>query len=223
VGTDDIVNPAVEVYLTPSRINFTNAILLTTLHYTVMVHPFPNSSVQRLNIGSVSIPAQTPPGNYSVAFFLRDNTDGLQGNNGTWTGTFLKVQTTSITLCTASATMACLLNGRFSVTVRYRGAFDDQAADTNALVKSVSGFANAKYETGFFYFNDPNNIEMLVKILDQGNTNGSGTPTIAVLFGIATPLRVELTITDTTNNVQRQYISHFTTMQGGTDFTAFIK
>ena len=125
--------------------------------------------------------------------------------------------------CVADANTACVLNSRFQVTVRYRAAFDDNPADTAALVKPVTGFASSTFETAFFYFNSPNNIEMLVKLLDQGNKDSAGRPTIAVLSGSATPLRVELTITDTTNGASKTYISPFNTQKGNTDFTAFVK
>jgi hypothetical protein len=125
--------------------------------------------------------------------------------------------------CSPNSTTACVLNNRFKVTVRYRGGFDNNAADSNAQVKSVTGFANPNFETAFFYFNSESNIEMMVKILDQGNTNGAGQPTIAVLFGCATPLRVELTIQDMVKGGQKTYTSNFNSMQGATDFTAFVK
>jgi hypothetical protein len=127
------------------------------------------------------------------------------------------------TTCTPDARTACLLNGRFKATVRYRGAFDNNAADTDGLVKQVTGFASSTYETAFFYFNDPNNIEFLLKVLDQGNMDAQGNPTIAVLFGTATPLRTEVSITDTLNSATKTYRSDFGKMQGRTDFTAFPK
>lgn len=127
------------------------------------------------------------------------------------------------TSCVQNATTACLLNSRFQATVRFRNAFDNQPANANALRKPVTGFANPNFETAFFYFNSADNIEILLKMLDQGNTNGSGQPTIAVLFGSATPLRVELTITDTQTGAVKTYVSPFNTQRGGTDFTAFVK
>lgn len=130
---------------------------------------------------------------------------------------------TTSTTCTPSSTTACMLNNRFKVQVRYRAAFDTLPPDSNAQVKSVSGFANASFESAFFYFNSDSNIEMLVKILDQGNTNAQGQQTIAVLFATATPLGIEVTITDTTNNAVKNYRSDFGKMAGGTDFTAFVK
>lgn len=125
--------------------------------------------------------------------------------------------------CTPNSTTACMLNNRFRVTIRYRNAFDNNAADSNANVKSVSGFANPAFETAFFYFNSENNIEILIKVLDQGNTNGAGQPTIAVLFGSATPLRVEVTVVDTLKGGTKVYTSNFASMSGATDFTAFVK
>jgi hypothetical protein len=87
----------------------------------------------------------------------------------------------------------------------------------------VTGFASSNFETAFFYFNSSDNVEVLLKMLDQGNTDSQGHPTIAVLFGSATPLRVEITITDTLTGATRTYSSAFSSMQGATDFTAFVK
>jgi hypothetical protein len=125
--------------------------------------------------------------------------------------------------CTPGPQTACILNNRFKATVRYRGAFDNGSPDTNASVKTVSGFSSSNYETAFFYFNNPNNVEMMLKVLDQGNSNSSGQPTIAVLYGSATPLRLEVTITDTKTGAVKRYSNQFGSQQGGTDFTAFVK
>lgn len=125
--------------------------------------------------------------------------------------------------CTPNTTTACMLSNRFKVQVKYRPAFDTNAPDTAASVKSVTGFANPNFESAFFYFNSDSNIEMLVKVLDQGNTNNQGQATIAVLFATATPLGIELTITDTKTGAVKTYKSNFGSMAGGTDFTAFVK
>jgi hypothetical protein len=126
--------------------------------------------------------------------------------------------------CIPDAATSCLLDNRFEVRVRYRGVFDNNAVDTQAQVKSVIGFADPSYETAFFYFNSSNNIEMMVKILDQGNVDAQNHPTIAVLYGTATPLRVEVTIRDTkSGGATRTWTTEFGKMQGTTDFTAFLK
>lgn len=125
--------------------------------------------------------------------------------------------------CIPTTTTACLLERRFSATMRYRAAYEAGVPDTDALVKQVTGFGNPSYETVFFYFNSPDNVELVVKMLDQGNSNDQGQPTIAALFGTATPLAVELTITDTRTGAKRTYASKFGVMRGRTDFTAFLK
>lgn len=125
--------------------------------------------------------------------------------------------------CSPSVTAACVLGGRFRVSVRYRAGFDNNPADSDAQHKTVSGFSTPAAETVFFYFGNDTNIEMMVKMLDQGNTNSQGQQTIAVLFGTATPLRIELSITDTRTGLTKRYQSEFGQMRGTTDFTAFVK
>ncbi len=125
--------------------------------------------------------------------------------------------------CVSDAHTACLLSGRFSARLRYRAGFDGGEPDSLAFVKHVNGFGNANYETAFFYFNSPNNIELLLKVLDQGNRDSEGRPTIALLFGTATPLRAQLLITDTKTGQTRTYESDFGSMRGATDFTAFVR
>ena len=126
--------------------------------------------------------------------------------------------------CVPTSTTACLLGNRFAVDVRYRSVFDNGPVNAQARVKPVTGFGDASYETAFFYFNSPNNIEVMVKMLDQGNRDSANRPTIAVLYGSATPLRLEVTITDTRfGGVTRTWTSSFGTQAGQTDFTAFVK
>lgn len=125
--------------------------------------------------------------------------------------------------CVEDGATACLLNGRFRATVRYRNAFDDAPADSIANRKDVTGFASPEFETEFFYLFASTNIEVIVKMMDAGGRNAAEQLVIAVLTGTATPLRVEVTITDTLTGAQRTYVSPFGSQRGVTDFTAFIK
>jgi hypothetical protein len=125
--------------------------------------------------------------------------------------------------CLPAEHSACLL-GRFRVEVRYRSSFDNGPADAEALAKVTEGFADTNFQTAFFYFfNSPNNVEAMVKVLDQGNRLGD-VPTIAVVTGVATPLRVEVHVTDTRpGGTSKVYVSEFGSQAGVTDFTAFPK
>ncbi len=124
--------------------------------------------------------------------------------------------------CVSDAYSTCML-GRFMVQARYRNGFDDGPVNTQALAKVTAAFAESNYATSFFYFNNPNNVEVMVKLLDQGNHLGS-IPTIAVITGVATPLRVEVSVTDTSSSgATKTYISEYGTQAGVTDFTAFFR
>jgi hypothetical protein len=137
--------------------------------------------------------------------------------------TFSITQSALTAPCVPDLNAACMLNNRFRVTVRYRAGFDNGATDSVAKVKSVTGFAAPNFETAFFYFNSESNIEVIVKILDQGNRNSQGLATIDVLTGSATPLRAEVTIVDTLRNGTKTYTSNFGAQDGKTEFGAFVK
>lgn len=125
--------------------------------------------------------------------------------------------------CVEDTNTACMLSGRFRVTASFLNAFVNPPVSIPGIRKPVTGFASSTRETAFFVVNDINNIELVIKMLDQGNTNAQGQPTIAVLYGLATPLRTELTITDTTNGASKTFISVANEQRGQTDFQAFVK
>ncbi len=149
--------------------------------------------------------------------------DGAFWSTFPWIQDYLAPQTSPTEPCVEDETTACLLDGRFRAEVHYRSTFNEGPADRTAFRKPVTGFASSNYETAFFYFNSVNNIEILLKMLDQGNENSSGQPTIAVLTGVATPLHVEVVLTDTTTGASRTYTSAYQSMAGKTDFHAFVK
>lgn len=80
-GTVKLVNPKVEVYLTPRTHSFTGAVLLKTLTLSTTVQPY---AVHTFNLGALSIPGSVRQGNYHLALLLRDAADTHQGNNAAW-------------------------------------------------------------------------------------------------------------------------------------------
>ena len=84
----------------------------------------------------------------------------------------------------------CLLNGRFRVTGTWRNQFN-----------STTGVAVPIRNTnlsGFFYFTDPNNVELIMKILDFGTE-------IKVFYSQLTNLEFTLTVTDTSTGRSKNY------------------
>jgi hypothetical protein len=108
-----------------------------------------------------------------------------------------------------------VLNNRFQVRVRVHNHFANPQYDFDAFVKPVTGFASAQSETAFFHFGDANNIELLVKLLKAGD------PGIAVLYGVATPYEVWMTITDTRTGVSKTYHTARDAMNGQTQWGVF--
>ncbi|MFN2442934.1 MAG: hypothetical protein ABR517_09640 [Thermoanaerobaculia bacterium] len=125
--------------------------------------------------------------------------------------------------CRPDAYSSCLF-GRFRVEVRYRNRFDNGPVDTRAFSRTTSGgFADTHYETSFFYFNSPNNVEVVVKMLDEGARSG-GVDRIPLLTGIATLFRIEVTVTDTSSQgTTKTYTSEFGAQAGTADWTTFVK
>ncbi len=80
-GTDNIVDPRVDVYLTPQRMNWSGNVYLQSLYYSLTMAV---NSTWRLDPGQVFVPYGTPPGDYWVALWLNDPTDAYAYNNGAW-------------------------------------------------------------------------------------------------------------------------------------------
>lgn len=94
--------------------------------------------------------------------------------------------------CTPDAYTLCLADRRFRVQVLWRNQFSGASGRAGALPKASSA--------GFFYFTDPNNIELLVKILDFGSV-------FKVFYGQLTNLEYEILISDTATGEVKLYRS----------------
>lgn len=85
LGTSNLVNPSVDVYLTGARMAYTSSVYLGRSNYTTTVAPFPNA-LALLNLGSYLIGASVPTGTYYPVIFLAASggTDAQPGNNSAW-------------------------------------------------------------------------------------------------------------------------------------------
>ncbi|HEY6320576.1 MAG TPA: hypothetical protein VJA16_03335 [Thermoanaerobaculia bacterium] len=84
----------------------------------------------------------------------------------------------------------CLMGKRFRVQVSWTNQFDGSSGSGLVIPSTDS--------TGFFYFTDPSNYELIVKILDF-------SPVIKVFYGELTDLQFTITITDTSNGTVKTY------------------
>jgi hypothetical protein len=91
VGTVPLVNPAVEVYLTPGPLSFDGAVLLKRAKVKGKV---PSGGTLKVNPGALKVPKNAPVGTYYLAFLLRDPKDAYQGNNGAWSSEDVTLEVT---------------------------------------------------------------------------------------------------------------------------------
>jgi hypothetical protein len=92
--------------------------------------------------------------------------------------------------CKTGANTLCLMQKRFRVELAWQNQFDGSSGQGKALPQSE--------QAGFFSFGDPQNIELLVKMLDFGGT-------IKLFYGELTNLRFTLTVTDTRSGESKTY------------------
>lgn len=108
--------------------------------------------------------------------------------------------------CAPSATKACLLGGRFEISVNWE---DYQHVHRDALVASA-GTA----ESALFYFRQPANWEFLIKIIDGCSLNGK----YWVYFAAATDVGYVVTVRDTQSTASpRQYFNTLGTASPATN------
>ena len=113
--------------------------------------------------------------------------------------------------CVAGESTLCLgADGRFQVEATWRTAQGEEGAGVAETI--------GKRDSGLFYFFDPENIEMLVKVLPACPINQH----YWVFFAATTDVEFVLTVTDTESDVQRQYTNPLGQPANAvTDITAF--
>lgn len=129
------------------------------------------------------------PGNYSL------NVDGVAAATAKVTGT-----------CTAGPVL-CVAGNRFRAQVTWKAGNLGGAAQA----VSLSG------DTGYFWFSDPANVELMVKVLDGRTLNGS----FWVFYGALSNLEYTLTITDTVTGAVKTYTNPSGQFASVGDTTAF--
>ncbi|MEE8523394.1 MAG: fibronectin type III domain-containing protein [Thermoanaerobaculia bacterium] len=124
--------------------------------------------------------------------------------------------------CVASETELCLLGGRFRVELAFvdpgpAGGSGPGARIAGGVERDATAIPNTD-QTGLFWFFEPGNVELIVKMLDGSDTNGH----FWVFFGGITDLELRLEITDTASGRTASYLNPRGEICGGADITAFV-
>ncbi|MBV8202005.1 MAG: hypothetical protein JOZ15_15405 [Acidobacteria bacterium] len=109
--------------------------------------------------------------------------------------------------CGAGADALCLLNGRFSVAVDWSNPGNGQAGHAHPV-------SLASDVTGAFYFTDPGNLELLVKLLQFPDR-------VAFFYGTLSNLDYTITVTDRSSGAVKSYHNPAGQFCGGLDNHAF--
>ncbi|HEX3526772.1 MAG TPA: NBR1-Ig-like domain-containing protein [Thermoanaerobaculia bacterium] len=111
--------------------------------------------------------------------------------------------------CVEDTQTLCLLNHRYRVSV----AWHDQHNNVSGL-----GFAAPRTDqSGTFWFFDPSNVELVVKVLDGTLVNGK----IWVFYGALTDVKYTITVFDTVTGARKQYLNKPGNICGKGDTAAF--
>lgn len=109
--------------------------------------------------------------------------------------------------------LLCLLDGRFRVRVNW---INQHAGGQSGVGQSVRSAATGD-TTGFFWFFNADNIELLVKMLDGTTVNGH----YWFFHGGLSDVFYEITVEDTVAGTSRTYTKLENTIGGGSDAAAF--
>jgi PKD repeat protein len=96
--------------------------------------------------------------------------------------------------CVADTSTLCLSNGRYRVTAQWQKS-DGTSGDGNAI--------SLTSDSGYFWFFDPSNIELVTKVLNACSLNADYWVFAAGL----TNVKVTLTVVDTATGVSEQYVN----------------
>jgi len=111
--------------------------------------------------------------------------------------------------CVEDSQTLCLLNHRYRVSVNWH----DQHNNVSGL-----GFAAPRTDqSGTFWFFDPRNVELVVKVLDGTLVNGKTW----VFYGALSDVKYTITVVDTVTGVRKQYLNRPGNICGKGDTAAF--
>ena len=121
---------------------------------------------------------------------------------------FLAAAAVSGQTCVPSSTRLCLSAGRFAAAVSWQDAQGNTGVGTGVSLTADTGY--------FWFFNDAN-VELVVKVLDARGLNGH----FWVFYGALSNVQYTLTVTDTANGQVKAYTNPLGTFGSVGDTGAF--
>ena len=112
--------------------------------------------------------------------------------------------------CTPTETTYCANNGRFAVQVVF-------SAPTLQIFNAPAHAASLTSDTGYFWFFSPNNVEVVVKVVDGRAFNGF----YWVFYGALSNVAYTVTVTDTQTGVTKTYTNDAGVLASRADTAAF--
>lgn len=133
-------------------------------------------------------------------FFTAD--DGVTGRE-IWT-----LPLSGSAACRPSSTRLCLGGGRYAVEAAWRDFQGHRGAGRAASLTA---------DTGYFWFFDPSNVEVILKVLDGRGFNGH----VWVYYGALSNVEYSLTVTDTETGLSHRYVNPSGQLASVGDVNAF--
>jgi ELWxxDGT repeat protein len=110
--------------------------------------------------------------------------------------------------CRANERHLCLEDSRFQVSAHWRD-FSGRTGDAKAV--AITG------DTGYFWFFDEDNVELVLKLIDGGGFNGHHW----VYYGALSNIEYTFTVTDSVTGAAKRYFNPATRFASSGDITAF--
>ncbi len=111
--------------------------------------------------------------------------------------------------CAVTATSLCLNDGRFRVSVAWQVPSQGSSGSGSAIPLTS--------DTGYFWFFSPNNVELVIKVVDGRAFNGR----FWVFSGALSDVAYTVTVTDTRSGVVRVYSNPAGRLSSTSDLSAF--
>jgi hypothetical protein len=181
---------------------------LSSIAYTITVtdtatgevKTYTNPAGRLASVADTSAFAEAAPAAGPVGFFAAQGSAPLRPRHAA-------LAAPAATACAPDPNTLCLGGGRFRVTVAF----------TTGGITSAANAVPLTGETGYFWFFDDANVELITKMLDGRPVNGHWW----VFFAALSDVQYTVTVTDTETGAVRTYVNPAGTLASWADTTAF--